>query len=555
MCKKWFVWLCCVLAENGYGQGFPVIITELLPDPVPAIGLPSEEFIELKNISDSAVGLGGWTISNGRSSAKIPDGVLLLPDSMLICCKESAVLLYASFGTVIGLAGFPSLSNDGDTIWLENEQGAIVHALRYTNRDYHGLPTDGRTLELSDPASACSMLTPWLPGAASAGGTPGKIREPTGNTGTPELDPKKSTGLLYAYAEGPLTVVLVWDDAITDPGLIRLTPGLSIESSAAIAPFFNAWRFRLRSPMVPGQQYTCSAQQFSTCLDSSGAIQGYAQEARLALADSGFTGLVINELMWNPPAGGSDYVELFNAGPKVIDLRSLSFASRNAAGAVVGKKSLSHDGRCLFPGEYMAFTSDVNWLGKQYHLQSATQIVELDALPSLPNLSGHLLLLDEQENTIDELAYSDDWQHVMIRLSDGIALERIDPKGKTQDPGNWASAPTHAGYGTPGYKNAQAETTAATDPTRIEVDIGQVLIHYAFDEPGYLISIQAYAFDGRLLCNIVRNGICSREGVYRWNGRDDQGRGIRPGPYLLVIDAFNLQGKTLRYRKPIGISW
>ncbi|HOA36916.1 MAG TPA: lamin tail domain-containing protein, partial [Flavihumibacter sp.] len=70
--------LCC------RGQGFPVAITELMPDPSPSRGLPAEEFVEIWNNSSDTINLGGWVLTNGRSRAKFPAGSQLLPDSLLL---------------------------------------------------------------------------------------------------------------------------------------------------------------------------------------------------------------------------------------------------------------------------------------------------------------------------------------------------------------------------------------------------------------------------------------------------------------------------------------
>src|SRR5262245_12583990 len=122
----WFIWI-----ETLTVQGFTVVISELLPDPVPSVGLPSEEFIELTNIRDHRVDISGWIISNGRTKAHIPDGTFLEKDSILLLCSARALTGYQDYGRAISLSPFPVLSNSGDTIVLYDNQNTIVHAVIY----------------------------------------------------------------------------------------------------------------------------------------------------------------------------------------------------------------------------------------------------------------------------------------------------------------------------------------------------------------------------------------------------------------------------------------
>ena len=67
--------------------------------------------------------------------------------------------------------------------------------------------------------------------------------------------------------------------------------------------------------------------------------------------------------------------------------------------------------------------------------------------------------LNFQGIVVDEVKYKDDWHFQLIDNAEGVALERIDPGKPGQDPDNWHSAASTAGYGTPTYKNSQFKLT------------------------------------------------------------------------------------------------
>ena len=82
-------------------QQYDVVIDEIMTDPTPQVGLPDNEWIELRNTSAFRINLQGWTLSDltGQTGA-MPD-FILQPDSFVIVCTGSAVAALTPFGKVI----------------------------------------------------------------------------------------------------------------------------------------------------------------------------------------------------------------------------------------------------------------------------------------------------------------------------------------------------------------------------------------------------------------------------------------------------------------------
>ncbi|WP_315819513.1 hypothetical protein [Paraflavitalea speifideaquila] len=133
----------------------------------------------------------------------------------------------------------------------------------------------------------------------------------------------------------------------------------------------------------------------------------------------------------------------------MLDVKQLYVANRSASGALAGLQQLSSSSRLFFPGEHIVLTEDARWLQQQYQVKEPATILELPALPSLPDDKGTLVLINLQEEVVDELQYNRSWHFSLISNEDGVALERIDYSKPAQDSHNWMSAASTAGFGTP----------------------------------------------------------------------------------------------------------
>ncbi|MBZ5858745.1 lamin tail domain-containing protein [Flavihumibacter profundi] len=549
-----------ISAGTHSAQAFQVVITELLPDPVPAISLPPEEFIELTNVSGKIIDISGWLLSNGRTTAVFPDSTFLPPDSILIVCSTRAFSQYLSYGRTIALTKYPVLSNDGDTILLFDRNQNLIHAVAYSIKSYGGVNTNGRSLEMIDLKKACSIKGNWQASESEAGGSPGK-------PSLAGISRDKETGfnLLYGFTKGNDKLVLVFDDVIDAASVanikaIESEPWLDFTGLTIDGPLHNQLVCQLAGPLLPHKVYALQANSIRSCQLYP---PGNTRRVKLGLADSIATGMVINELLFDPPPTGCDYVELYNTGQQIIDLQQLKLANRNNRGEISSSKSISTSPRYFCPGEYIVCTENKGWLSKQYLVKDPITILELEKLPSWPNETGSVVLLDGNNKILDELNYQSGWQFELLGNKEGIALERRNPTGKTQDRDNWFSAAMNVGYGTPGYANSQFTGNTFNgikiwpEPALFSPDgDGKddfCHIRYSFNEPGYVLTTLIYNRNGILVRSLARNGLCGIQGQFSWDGKDDKKNQLPPGIYIAVTDIFSVNGKTRRWRHAITL--
>jgi hypothetical protein len=219
----------------------------------------------------------------------------------------------------------------------------------------------------------------------------------------------------------------------------------------------------------------------------------------------------------------------------------------------------------FFPGEYIALSENSDIIFREYRVMKREQILTLPGMPSFPDKEGTVVLLDGQGRELDLFTYREDYHFPLLSDPEGVALERIDPVMPAQDPANWHSAATDAGYGTPGYINSQFKPT---DPVKGEVYISpltfspdndgyddQLTVQYRFPSPGYTCSVIIFDQAGRPVRYLTRNNLCGTNGYFRWNGLDEKTNILPAGIYYLVAEIFNLDGKRKIFKKGIVLAY
>jgi hypothetical protein len=543
------------------GNRYDVVIDEIMADPTPQAGLPNNEWIELKNTSSSAINLQGWRIGDASGISGPMPNFLLQPDSFVIVCTSSAVAAMSSFGKTISVTSFPSLDNDGDEIYLRSLQGSTIHAVRYSLEWYQNeVKKDGGwSLEMIDTKNPCGGMSNWKASVNAIGGTPGKKNSVDGvNTDSAPPQLKRS------FTPDASTIVLLFNEPLDSTSASSVSnysigPAISISSAVAIAPFFDAVQLKLSSVLQAGTVYTVTAGNVTDCKGNSIGIQnstktGLPQEA--AIND-----VVINEILFNPRPDAFDYVEFYNRSNKIIDVAQLSMANRSSTGVIGSVKKLSGNPFLLFPGEYIVVTEDVQSLAMNYLVKNIDQVFILSSLPSFPDEGGTVVLLNAQGIVVDEVKYDDDWHFDLIANDEGVAVERIDPNGPSQDKGNWHSAASPAGYGTPGYQNSQYKQAGLSNAT-LELtpkvfspdndgrdDVAT--IQYSVSQSGYVANITIFDSGGRPVRMLVKNAILGLKGSWSWDGLGEKGQKLPIGTYIIYTEIFNLDGKKERFKNTV----
>ena len=548
------------LAQNRYD----VVIDEIMADPTPQASLPSNEWIELKNVSSNPINLQNWRIGDVTGQSGPMPNFVLQPDSFVIVCTGSAVAAMQVYGRVISVTSFPSLDNEGDQLYLKSNTGLTVHAVSYSLSWYqNAVKSDGGwTLEMIDAKSPCSGISNWKASVDARGGSPG-IKNSIDAVNNDQSAPS----LKNAYTIDNLNIVLVFDEPVDSlkgatAANYSIDGGLTIQSATSISPLFDRVQLKLTTAMSANTVYTITVNNVTDCRNNA---VGSKNKAKVGLpVDAAVMEMVINEILFNPKSGGSDYVEFYNRSNKIIDANKLYIANRNSSGVISSPKLISSTPYYIFPGDYIVASEDAINLSLNYMVQNPDAVFVVSSMPSFPDNEGDVILLNSQGAVVDEVKYKDDWQFALIANPDGVSLERIDSDGISQEATNWHSAASTAGYGTPTYKNSQYKLVQSIKAT-IEItpkvfspdndgrdDIAT--IQYKTTEPGYVANITIYDANGRPVRNLVKNATLGLQGYWIWDGLDDKKLKLPVGTYIVFTEIFNLNGKKEIFKNVVVLA-
>ncbi|MEO8415123.1 MAG: lamin tail domain-containing protein [Ginsengibacter sp.] len=544
-------------------QRYNVVIDEIMADPVPQVGLPNSEWIELRNTSAFPINLEGWKLSDVTvTSGDIPD-FILQPDSFVIVCGASAVSSLAPFGKVISVTRFPSLDNDGDLISLFSSAGKAIHSVQYTSLWYKNeLKKDGGwALEMINTKNPCSGISNWTASKDVRGGTPGEKNSVDGIN----MD-KTAPKLLRSFAIDNTNITLFFDKPLDSLGAAALNNymfdnGIVPIHVETISPVFDKVHIVLNTPMITGTVYTVTVVNVSDCIGNTIGIKNKARFGLSQEADS--LDIVVNEVLFNPKTGGADYVELYNRSQKIIDLSQIFIANRNSSNVISSIQRITGESILFFPGDFTVLTPDPEAVKSQYLATNPDAFIQVSPMPSFPDDAGYVIILNNQGLITDEVHYADKWHFPLISNTEGVSLERIDYDGPSLQ-NNFHSAATSAGYGTPGYKNSQYRineqikgeikvTPGIFSPDNDGID-DFAMVEYNFPSPGYVTNIIIFDASGRAVRYLQRNALGSLKGYYRWDGLDDKNRNLPQGIYIIYTEIFNKDGKKKQFKNTIVLA-
>lgn len=538
-----------------------VVINEIMADPSPVVQLPEAEWLELFNATNNKhLDLTGWQVSTLSTQATLPS-VILGPGEYLVLANNAQLPNFEGLPNVMGWSlSNTALLNGGTTLTLTAPVVGVIDVVAYSSGWYGDDVKDdgGWTLERINPFAPCSDATNWTASNDERGGTPGaqnSVFDDTPDTVAPVMSAVQvvsATEIVLVFNEG-LDVAGVMAAAYT------IDPPLNVASIVPVAPANDRIRLLLGAPMQEGAVHTITVEGVADCSGNTIATStgSFALPEAIEPLD-----IVINEVLYDPIGSGSDFVELYNRSAKVLSLGGMQLANESN-GAIANFRVITADPVILMPGAYILLATNTSDIATRYPQSHTERFLQM-SLPSYNNGSGTVVLADADNHTIDLFRYSDDLHFTLLNKAEGTSLERVDPDRPTDDNTNWHSAAQDIGKATPGYRNSQyapaptAHGEMTIDPAIFSPDNDGhqdlLTIVYRFDQPGFVGTLKVFDIAGREVRTLWNNELLGTTGAVSWDGIMDSGSKARMGPYIVLLEAFDLSGNVEKYRQTVTLA-
>lgn len=536
-----------------------IVISEILPDPVPSIGLPEKEYVEIFNTTDKMFDLKDYVFSDPSTSVKMPS-YLLGPFEYLILCSISDTSNFRKYGKVLGLNALPSLNNTSDVLTIKSSQGVLVDKIAYSLSWFNDTHKDdgGYSLELIDPSNACLKSENWKASNSIVGGTPGtqnsnyRILKDTLRPSVVSVEMLEPNEIKINFSEDV-------DSAFFTTQNFSIDPTISIDSVVWKSDSLAMLRLKLSQALIRGKEYKITSKQLQDCAGNTSFNRVYS----LLLPEQPTTGdVLINELLFNPLPYGSDFVELYSKSDKILDLKGWYIANLKND-TIANKKLLFKNSFLLKPNEYIVLTEDRNNILNTYPKSVADRIIEVAVLPTFYDDIGNVILLSPDAKVIDQFDYNNDMHAASLTKKEGVSLEKINPTFATNDPNNWTSASQQAGYATPGYANSQyialgiVDDDISIEPSIItpngDGDKDFMLLSIKSEKLGAIRNIIIFDVMGREVRRLLKNGYSGSHTVIQWDGTDETNNPLPVGHYIVWLEVVDKSGNTSHYKKKVVV--
>lgn len=528
-----------------------VVISEIMADPSPVVGLPEYEYVEIYNRSNCAIQCSDLQLVVGEKSYQLPEKILN-PKEHMCLVSEKARLVFSDTLHCAFLQSFPSISNSGQTIALEyNTQ--TISSVTFSEQWYQDnfKAYGGWALEKIDLENVSETIENWRVAQNRVGGTPGFSNSVASGNGD-EISPRIES----LQVIDDKTISLRFSENIDCNSFVKncsFSNDIQIDSITSLNHSLSQYLLFTSKPLQSHQEYKLLLSE--QCSDFAGnqfAVNDYV----FAKTDSVLqqNSIVINEILFNPVSNESDFVELYNNSNSYFDLSNVYFSDNENFYQIT-------ESFCLFtPHSYAVISPDAELYKQRSNCNGSLFITA--TLPSLPDDAGTILVFNRWEEVIDSLTYSAAWHSPYLADEEGVSLERIRFDLPSHEASSWFSAATSQGSATPGCANSQSYELKKSDTFRLESDVvtpngdgenDEMLLWCNESERGSVCNVRVCSTNGHLVAQIADNQLIGTDDVIRWNCANAQGNLVPAGIFLIQIELITNGKKSFSEKKTCTI--
>jgi len=544
-------------------QPHSIIINEIMYAPVGDM----PEWVEFYNASTSVVNVGGWKISDGKTkSQSVLAGAqsIIQPGSYFLATTDSSLENYFTVSVPLFVEPFSALHNTTpDAVVLFDSRGVVMDSVWYTPA-WGG--ANGNSLERVDYGFSSTDSANWrssLPTPGIENNAAKKDFDLAITNGSAKASEKSLTLAATVHNSGRRAVAgfivrfyydAVADSIVTPVKLMYAANGGSLAPSDSMIVQFN-WQTTAKGkiPIICVADFPGDQRISNNTIFFSGVNRFSPQS------------VVINEILYEPLAGYSEFIELYNRSADTIDVQGWKIMDAPSSSANRIVNQFPNESLLLFPNQFIVVAADSS-IFMQYPLLKSipaglTLVTHKDL--SLNNSGDDVILADQINTMIDSVRYSPSWHNPSLNTpTAGRSIERINPSFESNDKRNWSTSVAPSGA-TPLQTNSiytksvpsAAGLSLSPNPFSPDNDGFEDILAITYSLPSTISMIRVRCFDvqGRLVRTLANNEPVASSGTLLWNGLDDNNRRVRIGMYIILFEALDAAGGIDRVMKDVVV--
>lgn len=459
--------------------------------------------------------LSTWYVCDARTCVRLPPSLKVAKGGVVVLTRDAEALREARTvprDAVVVECVLPSLNNTTDVVMLRDADSVLIDSVSYR------VTVKGRSIErdadgmwaasLARDSATCGYLNSRVVLSVDV-----RMAELRAGGPVPTID-------VIVENRGRRTVEAV-------PIAIAIGERTERTQTPALAPM-TSWTWKVPIADVDPHAMHCVA--WTELMDDRS--QNDTIDAMLLRPPVGGT-VVITEVMFDPANGQCDYVEVYNGSDSAVDLEGWALVDESADTVRAGPGAVVH------PGSYGVLATDT----------IVRSMMEADDRSRLGlvrrtfniNSDGEMISLCNPSGFVVDVVHVLATSHVPdLAEHKGVSLEKWSPTLLGTALASWTSSGDLRG-GTPGRSNSVERelpphgvgAVHASDQRPHVVRFRQPFRHAS-------VYLRILTRDGLHVRSLLDNVVAGTEGAVVWDAFDDAGRRVAAGPYVVVLDAYDI---------------
>lgn len=533
-----------------------IYINEIFPAP----NTNQSEWLEIINTSSSELTFNGLIVTNRNSSIKIPETISIPANSYLIILDDT--IGFSQFITCKSLVyKLPTFHNDWDFITIRKIDSSLVDSIYYNSK----LVKKGFSIERYDWSEPGYHLNNLNISEDKFGHT---ICKPNSK----HINDFELAHNLF-FNEGKCTLTLQNKGRLSiDSLLVKIEFRYINDHQEKTKTIPSRESFNLKKKDTAFFEF-----QINTLFDDEDV--DILKEIRIILTYDSiktrskrlitsklslpkpFTGLLVNEFLFDAYTGCGEFIELTNSTHDTIDISAWKII--NSSNKIIVFVSNENKSLEIPPGNYFVVFWDSSFYNCFEELRGKENFYYFKGSFSLRNTGDQIILINKIGVTQDSLSYYPEWHKGKFTSYKQKSLEKQIPVQASFASENWLTSVAPRG-GTPGEVNSvsykqdnKISLTIEPNPFSPYTNSkSQTIISYILPYKQARINVKIYSLNGIEIYTLANNLITSSAGEITWKGETNFGEKVTPGGYVIHFEAIDIiNGEVSTKKTTIGVGW